>query len=98
MRFFCGRRGAATARVLITVWTFAGLGLGSVLTWAAHEAWLEFKGMREGIVAIGNHIARDEERWSSIREDMSDVKASARELADRVNGIDVRLARQEGRQ
>ncbi len=96
-RFFCGRRGAATARALITVWTFAGLGLGTFASWAAREAWTEFKALRADIARIEVYLAGDDARWRALRDDVSDVKADARDLAQRVNGIDVRLARQEGR-
>ena len=97
MRFFCGRRGAATARALITLWTFAGFAFGSFATWAAREAWAEFKAMRADLAQINTYIAGDSERWAALRSDLNDVKTDTRELADRVNGIDVRLARQEGK-
>lgn len=96
MRFFCGRRGAATARALITLWTFAGLALGGFASWAAREAWSEFKAMRAGIAQINAYIAGDDARWQALRDDLNEVKADARDLTERVNGIDVRLAREEG--
>lgn len=97
MRFFCGRKGAATARALITLWTFAGFASGGFASWAAREAWSEFKGMRAGIAQIDAYIAADDERWKALRADLNDVKAGEHALAERVNGIDVRLARQEAR-
>jgi len=97
MRFFCGRRGAATARALITLWTFAGFAFGGFASWAAREAWAEFKALRAGVAQINAYIAGDDERWKALRGDLNDVKADTRALAERVNGIDVRLARQEGK-
>lgn len=97
MRFFCGRKGAATARALITLWTFIGFAFAGFGTWAVRAAWSEFKGMRDGIAQISAYVAADDERWKALRADLNDVKVDARALSDRVNGIDVRLARQEAR-
>ena len=97
LRFFCGRRGAATARALITLWTFVGVAFGGFASWAAREAWAEFKALRAGVTQINAYIAGDDERWKALRGDLNDVKADTRVLTERVNGIDVRLARQEGK-
>lgn len=97
-RFFCGRRGAAMARMMIAFWTIAGTGFLGFATWAANEAWSEFKGLRAGVSEIHAFIAGDDERWKAMRHDLDGVSGDMKLLGERVNGIDVRLARQEGRQ
>lgn len=96
LRFFCGRKGAAMARALITLWTVAGFVFGGVGTWAIRAAWTEFRAMRADIALINVYIASDDARWQALRSDLDDVRDDTRTLAARVNGIDVRLARQEG--
>ena len=96
LRFFCGRKGAAMARALITLWTFAGFVFGGFGTWAIRAAWTEFRAMRTDIAAIDAYIAGDDARWQALRSDLDGVRADTRALDARVNGIDVRLARQEG--
>lgn len=96
LRFFCGRKGAAMARALITLWTFAGFVFGGIGTWAIRAAWTEFRAMRTDIAAINAYIAGDDARWQALRSDLDDVRDDTRALGNRVNGIDVRLAREEG--
>ncbi len=96
MRFFCGRKGAAAARMLISFWSIFGTVFVSGTAWVLKEALDEFKAVRAGVVQIQQYTATDAERWRALREDLSEVKTTAHDLADRVNGIDVRLARQEG--
>lgn len=97
MRFFCGRKGAAMARALIMLWTFAGLAFGGIGTWVLRAAWSEFRGMRADIAQIDAYIAGDAARLQALRSDLDDVKGDTRALTERVNGIDVRLARQEAK-
>ncbi len=97
LRFFCGRKGAATARALISAWSVIGVPCAGALLWIASEAWSEFKAMRQSLGQIERYVAGDAERWTAIRGDLGDVKSATSTLTERVNAIDVRLARQEGR-
>lgn len=78
MRFFCGRKGAATARALITLWTFIGFAFAGFGSWAVRAAWAEFKGMRDGIAQVGAYLAADDERWKVMRADLGEMKADTR--------------------
>jgi hypothetical protein len=97
LRFFCSRRGAAIARAMITAWCAAGGLLGGLLLWIGSEGYQEFKAMREAVHRIEAHIAGAAEASNAVRADIVEIKETTRELSGRVNGIDVRLARQEGR-
>jgi len=98
LRFFCSRRGAAIARAMITAWCAAGGLLGGLLLWIGSEGYQEFKATREAVHRIETYIAGAVAAGNAVRADIGELKEAAKELAGRVNGIDVRLARQEGRQ
>jgi hypothetical protein len=97
LRFFCSRRGAAMARAMITAWCAAGSLLGGVLLWIGSEGYQEFKATREAVHRIEKYIAGAAEAGTAMRADIGELKEAAKDLTQRVNGIDVRLARQEGR-
>lgn len=96
-RLYCGRRGITTMKALITFWTIAGTVLGGFTTWMGREAWREFSEVRTTLRNIELYMSADDARWRALHDNIVDLKADGRDLADRVNGIDVRLARQEGR-
>jgi hypothetical protein len=97
LRFFCSRRGAAMARAMVTAWCAAGGLLGGVLLWIGSEGYQEFKATREAVHRIETYIAGAAEAGVAMRADIGEVKEAAKDLTRRVNEIDVRLAREEGR-
>jgi hypothetical protein len=86
LRFFCGRRGAVAARLLIVVLVpfLSAAGAGSL--WLLDLAWQEFKGIRAELTAIGLFMA-------SAREHEAAQDQRVVFLGDRLERLEIRIDR-----
>lgn len=97
LRFFCTRKGIATAGALISAWSVVGVFFAGGVGLVANEIWAEFKAMRSGIQMIERHITAANEREAAMRAGYADLKQDAHELRATVNDHERRLYRIEGR-
>ncbi len=86
LRFLCGRRGAAAARLLIVALVpfLSAAGVGSL--WLLDLAWQEFKGIRAELSAIGLFMA-------SAREHEAAQDQRVVVLGDRLERLEIRIDR-----
>lgn len=97
LRFFCTRRGIATAGALISAWSVVGVFFAGGIGIVANEIWAEFKAMRVGIQMIEKHITAANEREAAMRAGYADLKQDAHELRAVVNDHERRIYRMEDR-
>lgn len=95
-RFFCGRRGAATARALITAWTFVGVPLGGAIVWIGNQAVAEFRDLKEAVRELQLYVAADtvrgDTRDRALAAAISSVIETKNEMAGRIGRAEADLA------
>lgn len=95
-RFFCGRRGAATARALITVWTFVGVPLGGAIVWVGREAIDEFRDLKDAVRDLQLYVAADtvrgDNRDRALAAALSNVIETKTDLTARIGRAETNIA------